>query len=73
MEKFKKGEHVGWNSEAGHVSGKITGIKTGLFTLKGKDGKKYIRHATKDDPQYEIKSDISEHIAYHFGDTIHKI
>src|SRR5690606_24162972 len=32
---FKVGDHVGWNSEAGEVSGTITEIKTGDFDYKG--------------------------------------
>lgn len=71
--EFKVGDHVGWNSEAGHVTGHIIGIRKGIFVLKGKDGTKYIHHATEDDPQYEIKSDISEHIAHHKGSALHKI
>jgi hypothetical protein len=54
------GDHVRWNSEAGHVSGKITKIHTSDFNYKG-----YTHHATKADPQYEIKSDRSDHIAVH--------
>jgi hypothetical protein len=57
---FKMGDHVRWNSEAGHVSGKITKIHTSDFNYKG-----YTHHATKDEPQYEIKSDRSDHIAVH--------
>lgn len=57
---FKKGDHVKWNSEVGHVSGKITKIHTSDFGYKG-----YTHHASKDDPQYEIKSDKSDHIAVH--------
>ncbi|BCZ21320.1 Hypervirulence associated protein TUDOR domain-containing protein [Mycobacterium senriense] len=31
------------------------------------------RHCTKDDPQYEIKSDKTDHIAMHKGDALEKI
>ena len=57
---FKIGDHVQWNSEAGHVSGSITKIHTSDFDYKG-----YTHHAAKDDPQYEIKSDKSDHVAVH--------
>ncbi|MEO8111693.1 MAG: DUF2945 domain-containing protein [Ginsengibacter sp.] len=57
---FKKGNHVKWNSEAGIVSGKIIKIHTADFDYKG-----YQHHAGKEDPQYEIKSDKTEHIAVH--------
>jgi Hypervirulence associated proteins TUDOR domain len=66
-EKFKVGDHVRWNSEAGHVSGKIIKVHTKDFDFKG-----YTRHASKDEPQYEI-SDKSEHIAMHKGSALHKI
>ena len=57
---FKAGDHVKWNSEAGHVSGKIIKIHTSDFNYKG-----YTHHADIDNPQYEIKSDKSDHIAVH--------
>ncbi|HEY9340669.1 MAG TPA: DUF2945 domain-containing protein [Hanamia sp.] len=57
---FKVGDHVKWNSEAGQVSGKIIKIHTADFNYKG-----YTHHAKKEDPQYEIKSDKTDHIAVH--------
>ena len=66
--QFKVGDHVTWNSEAGHVSGKIITVHTKDFDYKG-----YTHHATKDDPQYEIKSDATEHIAALKGKTLTKI
>ena len=65
--KFKIGEHVAWNSEAGHVSGTITKIHTNNFDYKG-----YTHHATEDDPQYEIKSDKTDHVAVHKGIALSK-
>ena len=58
--KFKVGDHVTWNSEAGHVSGKIIKIHTKNVEYKG-----YTHHASPDDPQYEIKNDKTDHIAMH--------
>jgi hypothetical protein len=66
--KFKVGDHVSWNSEAGHVSGKIIKVHTSDFNYKG-----YTHHASKDDPQYEIKSDKTNHIAAHKGSALKKI
>ena len=62
---FKVGDHVKWNSEAGHVSGKIIKIHTNDFDYKG-----YRHHASKEDPQYEIKSDKTDHIAAHKGSAL---
>lgn len=66
--KFKIGDYVTWNSEAGHVSGKITKIHTNNFDYKG-----YTHHATEDAPQYEIKSDKTDHIAVHKEGVLSKI
>ncbi len=66
--KFEIGDHVVWNSEAGRVSGTIIKIHTADFDYKG-----YIHHATKQDPQYEIKSSKSSHIAAHKGSALTKI
>ena len=65
---FKVGDHVKWNSEAGHVSGKITKIHSEDFDYKG-----YTHHANKEDPQYEIKSDKSDHVAVHKGSALSKV
>ncbi|WP_193071039.1 DUF2945 domain-containing protein [Brevibacterium sp. FME37] len=64
-ENFSVGDHVGWNSEAGEVSGTITKVHTSDFEYKGHN-----RRASKDEPQYEIKSD---HIAAHKGSSLHRI
>lgn len=66
--KFKIDDHVKWNSEAGHVSGKIIKIHTKEFDYKG-----YTHHATKDDPQYAIKSDKTDHVAVHKGTALTKL
>lgn len=57
---FEVGDHVGWNSEAGHVRGRIVAIHRAPFDWKG-----YTHHANEDDPQYEIRSDKTEHLAVH--------
>lgn len=63
--KFSVGDHVKWNSEAGYVTGKITKVHTADFEYKG-----HQRRASKDDPQYEIKSDKTDHIAAHKGSAL---
>jgi len=60
--RFNIGDHVGWNSEAGHVSGVIIRIHTSDFDYKG-----HTHHASPDNPQYEIKSDKTDHVAAHKG------
>ena len=66
--KFKLGDHVTWNSEAGHVSGRITKVH-----VKDTDYKGYTHHASPDDPQYEIKSDRTDHVAIHKGAALKKV
>jgi DUF2945 family protein len=68
MPKFRVGDHVTWNSEAGHVSGRIIQIHKEDVEYKG-----YTHHATADDPQYEIKSDKTEHVAMHKGSALKKL
>jgi len=65
---FKVGDHVSWNSEAGRVSGRIIKIHTSDFRYKG-----YTHRASADDPQYEIKSDKTDHIAAHKDSALRKI
>jgi len=62
---FKIGDHVKWNSEAGWVSGKIIKIHKSDFDYKG-----YTHHASKEVPQYEIKSDKTDHIEAHKGSAL---
>ena len=63
--RFEIGDQVSWNSEAGRVSGTIIAIHTRNFNYKG-----YVHHASVDDPQYEIKSDKTSHIAAHKGSAL---
>lgn len=63
--KFRIGDHVSWNSEAGRVSGAIIVIHTRDFDYKG-----HAHHASEADPQYEIKSDKTDHIAAHRGSVL---
>jgi hypothetical protein len=39
---------------------------------KDVDYKGYTHHASPDDPQYEIKSDKTEHVAMHKGQALKK-
>lgn len=57
---FKIGDHVSWNSEAGRVDGTIIKVHHKDLQYKG-----YTHHASPEDPQYELKSDKTDHIALH--------
>ena len=62
---FKVGDHVSWNSEAGRVRGHILRVHRKDVTYKG-----YVHHASSDEPQYEIKSDKTDHVALHKGGAL---
>lgn len=62
---FRIGDHVIWNSEAGRVSGTIIAVHKNDFNYKG-----YVHRASENDPQYEIKSDKTDHIAAHKGSAL---
>ncbi|GAB3343134.1 DUF2945 domain-containing protein [Chromohalobacter beijerinckii] len=66
--RFKVGDRVRWNSEAGHVSGRVIRVHTRDTEYKG-----HRRHASEDEPQYEIKSDKTDHIAMHKDSALCKI
>ncbi len=68
MKKFSVDDHVRWNSEVGHVHGTITKIHTKDVKFKGR-----IRRCSLDDPQYEITSDTTDHVAMHKGEALTKI
>ena len=66
--EFKVGDHVSWNSEAGRVKGAIKKKITSKIKFKT-----YIVHASKEVPQYLIKSDKTDHMAMHKGSALRKI
>jgi hypothetical protein len=60
--RFKRNDHVTWNSEAGRVSGRIIRVHT-----KDVDWKGYVHHATR------IKSDRTDHVALHKGTALKRM
>jgi len=66
--ELKVGDHVSWNSEAGRVSGRIIKVHTRDVNYKG-----YLHHASKDNPQYAIKSDKTDHVALHKGTALRRL
>jgi len=65
---FKVGNHVGWNSEAGHVQGTIKKKIVSAILFKG-----YTVRASKEEPQYLIKSDTTDHLAMHKGSALKQL
>jgi len=66
--QFHVGDHVSWNSEAGRVSGRIVKVHTADFDYKG-----HRHRASPDTPQYEIRSDRTDHVAAHYGKALRKL
>jgi hypothetical protein len=62
---FKVGDHVEWNSEAGRVRGTIKKKHSSEINFKG-----YTVHASREEPQYLIKSDKTDHLAMHKGSAL---
>ena len=65
---FAVGDHVRWNSEAGEVTGVITRKHTRDVEYKG-----HMRRCSPEDPQYEIASDRTDHVAMHKGSALHRV
>jgi DUF2945 family protein len=65
LKKFKRGDLVEWNSEAGRVRGVIVKKVVSVIRFKG-----YLRHASKEEPQYIIKSVKTDHVAIHKGEAL---
>lgn len=68
MKSFNVGDSVSWNSEAGRVSGMIVRVHRRDVEHKG-----YVRHASANVPQYEIKSAKTDHIAFHKGSALTRL
>jgi hypothetical protein len=65
---FKVGDHVEWNSEAGRARGTIKKKISSAITFKGDTV-----HASKEEPQYLIKSDTTDHLAMHKRSVLKKL
>lgn len=66
--RFCVGDRVSWNSEAGRVTGRIVRVVRAQIEFKG-----HTVHASPDDPQYELKSEKTEHVAMHKGSALRKL
>ncbi|MFE5511340.1 DUF2945 domain-containing protein [Streptomyces sp. NPDC056529] len=67
-ERFSVGDHVRWNSEAGYVEGVIIEKHTKDVEYKGR-----MRRCSEDDPQYEVRSDRTGHVAMHKTGALTKL
>jgi Hypervirulence associated proteins TUDOR domain len=65
---FRVGDRVSWNSEAGRVSGIIRRKISKPVKFKG-----YTVRASREEPQYLIASDRTDHVAVHKGSALRKL
>ncbi len=65
--KFKAGDAVRWNSEAGYVTGKVVRIHTRDTEFKGRQ-----RRSSPEEPQYEVRSDKTGATAMHKEEALEK-
>ncbi len=64
---FKAGDHVRWDTSQGETSGKVVKKETGTAKAGGHTAK-----ASKDEPQYRVKSDKSGKEAIHRPEELRK-
>jgi len=64
---LKSGDHVKWDTPQGETTGTVVKKETGTTKAGGHTAK-----ATKDDPQYRVKSDKSGKEAVHKPDALTK-
>jgi hypothetical protein len=67
MKNVKKGDTVTWNSDVGHVQGKVVKKLTKATSIK-----KHKVRATKEKPQYLVKSDKTGKLAAHKPEALKK-
>ena len=66
MEKdFKKGDKVSWDSSEGEIHGEVVEKVTSETHVKG-----HVAKASKDEPQYKVKSDETGAEAIHKPDAL---
>lgn len=65
---FKIGDRVSWNSEAGRVSGVIRRKISAPMRFRS-----YTVRASREEPQYLIKSERTDHVAVHKGSALRKL
>jgi hypothetical protein len=65
---LRVGDRVSWDSEAGRVTGVIKKKITTDTLLKGR-----VRHASRADPQFVIKSELTHHVAIHKAHALRRI
>lgn len=65
---FNVGDHVSWNSEAGRIRGTIQKKITAPTKFKS-----YVARASKEEPQYLVKSDKTSHLAMHKGSAFRRL
>ncbi len=66
-DKLKPGDKVAWNTSQGETRGVVEKKVTGTTRVKA-----HVAKASKNDPEYLVKSDKSGKEAVHKPDALHK-
>ncbi len=66
-DKLKPGDKVTWNTSQGETHGVVEKKVTGTTHVKG-----HVAKASREDPEYLVKSDKSGKEAVHKPDALHK-
>ena len=64
---LKPGDHVTWRTSQGETKGVVEAKVTSPTKIKG-----HTAHATKDDPEYKVRSDKTGAEAVHKPDSLHE-
>jgi hypothetical protein len=64
---LKQGDHVAWDTSQGETHGEVVRRETGKARAGG-----HVAKATKDEPQYRVKSDKTGKEAIHKPDALRK-
>ncbi|TLX53653.1 DUF2945 domain-containing protein [Stutzerimonas nosocomialis] len=67
-QRYKSGEKVKWNSEAGWILGEIVKVHTSDTEFMGRT-----RRASPEEPQYEVRSARTGHLAMHKESALHRV
>ena len=65
---LRVGDHASWSSEVGMVRGRIVRVH-----INDTNYECYVHHASPKDPQDEIKSDETEHVALRKRRTVRRL
>ncbi len=67
-QRYRNGDKVKWNSEAGWIEGEIVKVHTSDTEFRGRT-----RRARPEEPQYEVRSAKTGHLAMHKESALQRV